>query len=142
MLGISPPAAMNRRDLPGEYLATSMAGDADPARAVDACARALADHLKASGWVSGCPISATALETTGRVPAIEDAVAQVFRHGQDLVADTLRAAGFDEDNARELAITVINTLEGAELTAQVFRTETPLLVAGKHLALLIDACRP
>ncbi len=39
-------------------------------------------------------------------------------------------------------MTVINTLEGAELTAQVFRTETPLLVAGKHLTLLIGACRP
>ncbi|MET8830428.1 TetR/AcrR family transcriptional regulator [Streptomyces sp. NPDC004610] len=125
-----------------EMLTASLAGEPDPAKAVDGCARALAAHLKASDWMNGCPISATALETTGRVPAIERAVAQVFQHWQDLVADTLRTAGFDEDDARELAMTVINTLEGAELTAQVFRSEAPLLVAGRHLALLIDASRP
>ncbi|REJ04073.1 TetR/AcrR family transcriptional regulator [Microbacterium bovistercoris] len=122
-------------------LADSLARADDPAQAVEACARSLAEHLEASGWTDGCPISATALETTGRVPAIEAAVARVFRNWQELAADRLRAAGFSEGDARELACTVINTLEGAELSAQVFRTQEPLLVAGRHLALLIDASR-
>ncbi|WP_030217659.1 TetR/AcrR family transcriptional regulator [Streptomyces bikiniensis] len=122
-----------------ELLSASLSEEADPAKAVAVCARTLAHHLRDSGWVDGCPISATALETTGRVPAIEHAVAQAFQHWRDLVADRLREAGFPEGDADDLATTVISTLEGAELTAQVLKSETPLTVAGEHLARLIDS---
>ncbi|CAL9525547.1 putative HTH-type transcriptional regulator YxaF [Streptomyces sp. enrichment culture] len=122
-----------------ELLSASLSQEADPAKAVAACARALAGHLRDSGWVDGCPISATALETTGRVPDIEQAVTQAFQHWRDMVADTLRGAGFPEGDAHDLATTVISTLEGAELTAQVFKSETPLTVAGEHLARLINS---
>ncbi|MFL9683689.1 MULTISPECIES: TetR/AcrR family transcriptional regulator [Streptomyces] len=120
-------------------LAKSLSEEVDPAQAIAGCARTLARLLRDSEWMDGCPISATALETTGRAPDIEQAVAQAFQHWRDLVADTLREAGFPEDEARDLSHTVISTLEGAELTAQVARSETPLIVAGKHLARLIDS---
>ncbi|WP_031013822.1 TetR/AcrR family transcriptional regulator [Streptomyces sp. NRRL F-5727] len=122
-----------------DMLSTSLSADADPAKAIAACARALADHLRDSAWMDGCPISATALETTGRVPDIEQAVAQAFQHWRDLVAATLREAGLPEGDARDLSLTVISTLEGAELTAQVSKSEKPLVVAGEHLARLIDS---
>ncbi|MFF2778922.1 hypothetical protein ACFVU3_29005 [Streptomyces sp. NPDC058052] len=85
-------------------------------------------------------MSATALETTGRVPDIGQAVAHAFPHWRDLVADTPGEAGFPESDTYDLATTVISTLERAELTAQVFRSDTPLTAAGEHLARLIDAC--
>ncbi|MCB5181993.1 TetR/AcrR family transcriptional regulator [Streptomyces antimicrobicus] len=122
-----------------DLLSAALSEEADPAKAIAACARALACHLRDSGWVDGCPISATALETTGRVPAIEQAVNRAFQHWRDIVADTLRGAGFRESDAHDLATTVISTLEGAELTAQVFKSETPLTVAGEHLARLINS---
>ncbi|WP_406858798.1 TetR/AcrR family transcriptional regulator [Streptomyces sp. HUAS MG47] len=122
-----------------DLLSTTLSQEADPAKAITACARALATHLRESEWTDGCPISATALETTGRVPDIEQAAAQAFQHWQDLVADTLREAGLPNDDAHDLALTVISTLEGAELTAQVSKSETPLLVAGEHLARLINS---
>ncbi|MGW5001559.1 TetR/AcrR family transcriptional regulator [Streptomyces hydrogenans] len=122
-----------------DLLTKSLSEDADPAKAVASCARALARLLRDSEWMDGCPISATALETTGRVPDIEQAVAQAFQHWRDLVADTLREAGLPEGDARDLSLTVISTLEGAELTAQVARSETPLIVAGEHLSRLIDS---
>lgn len=53
------------------------------------------------------------------------------------MADRLGRAGIAADEARDLACTVINTLEGAELTSQVFRSQRPLLVAGDHLARVI-----
>ncbi|MGY3337272.1 AcrR family transcriptional regulator [Streptomyces filamentosus] len=122
-----------------DLLSASLSRETDPAEAIASCARELARHLRESDWADGCPISATALETTGRVPDIEQAVARAFQHWRDLVADVLRGAGFSEDDARDLALTVISTLEGAELTAQVARSETPLTVAGTHLARLIDS---
>lgn len=49
----------------------------------------------------------------------------------------LLGCGFPDAEAQDLAATVINTLEGAEVTAQVTRSETPLLLAGRHLSRLV-----
>lgn len=87
--------------------------------------------------MDGCPVTTTALETVGRAPDIQ----QAFEHWRGLVSDRLRRAGIAEDDARDLACTVINTLEGAELAAQVSRTEKPLEIAGTHLARLINSYR-
>ncbi|WP_245647108.1 TetR/AcrR family transcriptional regulator [Microtetraspora niveoalba] len=109
----------------------------DPAAAVMACTRSLAEGLRESDWVDGCPVTATALGTAGRFPDIQQAAAEAFEHWHALVLDKLRAAGIRDEDADDLAWTVINTLEGAELTAQVSRSVKPLEAAGRHLARLI-----
>ncbi|MEU7278781.1 TetR/AcrR family transcriptional regulator [Streptomyces sp. NPDC045431] len=123
-------------------LREALAGHDDPAAAVDACARLLAEALRESGWVDGCPVTATALETLGDADSeIQRACASALRAWQDMVADKLLRSGLPATDARELAMTVINTLEGAEVTAQVNRDEEPLLLAGRHLARLVAAYR-
>ncbi|WP_329110206.1 TetR/AcrR family transcriptional regulator [Micromonospora sp. NBC_01699] len=122
-----------------DLLRRALASADDPAEAVIACCRVLAEGLRDSDWLDGCPVTATALETVGRDPDLQQAVDQAFGHWQSLVADKLRGAGVDEESARDLACTVINTLEGAELTAQVSRSARPLDVAGMHLARLITS---
>lgn len=114
----------------------------DPAQAVIDCAHSLARGLRESDWVDGCPVTATALGTAGRAPDIQEAAAAAFANWRDLVYARLRRAGFAEDDAHDLAHTVISTLEGAELAAQVSRSERPLLTAGRHLAQLIDLYAP
>ncbi|APU14906.1 MULTISPECIES: TetR/AcrR family transcriptional regulator [Actinoalloteichus] len=124
-------------DLLREGLATA----SDPADALIAVTRLLAEGLRESDWTDGCPVTATALETLGRAPDIQRACDRALRNWQDIVADRLIADGLDEPDARELACTVINALEGAEVTAQVRREEEPLLVAGRHLARLVRSYR-
>lgn len=125
-----------------DILREGLGSEEDPAEAVIACARILARYLRASDWIEGCPVTATALETVGRAaPDIQQAVAQAFEHWRDLVYDKLRRSGIAEDDARELAWTAISTLEGAELAAQVSRSDEPLKLAGKHLARLITSYR-
>ncbi|MFD5112487.1 TetR/AcrR family transcriptional regulator [Streptomyces sp. NPDC058391] len=114
----------------------------DPAKAIVACTRSLAEGLRASDWLDGCPVTATALGTAGRAPDIQQAAAQAFEHWRGLVSDTLRRAGIAEQDALDLGHTVISTLEGAELAAQVSRSDEPLRIAGSHLARLIDSYRP
>lgn len=111
----------------------------DPAEAVEAVAALLAQALADSDWRDGCPVTATALETVGRLPELQAACAQAFASWQHLVAAKLLASGYPEPEARDLAMTVINTLEGAEMTSQVTASRTPLLVAGRHLARLISS---
>ncbi|MBT2469103.1 TetR/AcrR family transcriptional regulator [Streptomyces sp. ISL-66] len=122
-----------------ELIRGGLRAHADPALAVEAVAVLLADALAASDWRDGCPVTTTALETVGRIPELQTACAGAFAHWQELVAAKLLASGHPEQEARDLAATVINTLEGAETSAQVTQSRTPLLVAGRHLARLVTS---
>ncbi|MEV7803566.1 TetR/AcrR family transcriptional regulator [Microbispora sp. NPDC088329] len=120
-------------------LRAALDGEEDPAAAVDACARRLATALRESGWVDGCPVTAAALETLGTDSEIQRVCASALRDWERLVYDKLLHAGFREEDARDLATTVISTLEGAEVTAQVRRSEEPLRAAGRQLARLVGS---
>lgn len=121
------------------FLAAAMAVEGPAADVIEKCARTLAVHLEESGWMDGCPLTATGLETAGRSPAIQDAVAKAFQHWSDIVERRLVADGIETGTAADLAATVVNALEGAEVAAQISRDPRPLHLAGKHLATLVSA---
>ncbi|MGW3350041.1 TetR/AcrR family transcriptional regulator [Nonomuraea rubra] len=124
-----------------EFLAAAFDREDDPAAAILACTRDLARDLRASGWLDGCPVTTTALESAGRVPELQQAAEEAYEQWRSLVRDKLTRSGFAADVAHDLAHTVINLLEGAELSAQVSQSEAPLEIAGGHLARLIDSYR-
>lgn len=136
---VAVAAIAHGREEFADLLRAALDGEDDPAEAVDACARLLARELRASGWTDGCPVTAAALETLGTDSPIQQACADALRTWQNLVADKLLGCGLPSPEARDLAATVINTLEGAEVTAQVTRSEDPLLLAGRHLSRLITS---
>ncbi|MGK5628948.1 TetR/AcrR family transcriptional regulator [Streptomyces sp. URMC 123] len=123
-------------------LRAALDSEDDPAEAIDACARQLADELRESGWIEGCPVTAAALETLGTDSEIQQACADALRNWERLVSDKLLRCGFAARDARELATTVIGALEGAEVTAQVRRSEEPLRVVGRQLARLVGSYAP
>jgi AcrR family transcriptional regulator len=120
-----------------EVLRAALFSDPDPSRAVIVLTRNLADSLRTSDWLDGCPITTTALGTVGRLPDVQSAAADAFARWRGVVFDRLLESGIRESDARDLAHTVISTLEGAELAAQVSRSSRPLEVAGAHLSRLI-----
>ncbi|MEV0390099.1 TetR/AcrR family transcriptional regulator [Nonomuraea sp. NPDC050643] len=124
-----------------EFLTAAFDRVDDPAAAIVACARDLATGLRDSGWLDGCPVTTTALESVGRAPEIQRAAEEAYENWRTVVRDRLRRSGLAEDVAHDLAHTVINTLEGAELSAQVSQSEAPLEIAGRHLARLIGSYR-
>ena len=125
-----------------EELEHVLGSEPDVAGAVVACADRVAEGLRASDWTEGCPVTSTALGVSATVPDIQRAADEAFAHWRRLVADRLVAAGVPEGDAADLAHTVISTLEGAEMAAQVSRDDTPLRVAGRHLAQLIGLYAP
>lgn len=124
-----------------EFLREAFEQEDDPAAAMVACTRDLAKGLRESGWLDGCPVTTTALESAGREPEIQQAAEEAYENWRTLVRDKLVRAGFADDVAHDLAHSVINLLEGAELSAQVSQNEAPLEIAGRHLARLIDSYR-
>ncbi|MFK4065317.1 TetR/AcrR family transcriptional regulator [Streptomyces sp. NPDC029674] len=121
-----------------ELLRVGLAGgDADPGAAIERCAGELAVGLRESGWVDGCPVTAAALETLGTDSEIQRVCAEALRGWERIVEERLLGAGFSAQDAREVASTVISALEGAEVTAQVARSEEPLRAVGRQLARLV-----
>ncbi|WP_411080705.1 TetR/AcrR family transcriptional regulator [Streptomyces sp. cmx-18-6] len=120
-----------------DLLREALDSEADPANAVQSCMRQLATGLRESGWVDGCPVTAAALETLGAESEIQQACADTLNSWEGLVRDKLLSCGFAAQDARELATTVISAVEGAEVTAQVNRSEEPLLATGRQLARLL-----
>ncbi|MFF5448853.1 TetR/AcrR family transcriptional regulator [Streptomyces sp. NPDC012888] len=125
-----------------ELLRTGLALHADPAEAVGALTELLAEALEESMWRDGCPVTATALESVGRMPEVQAACAAAYANWERLVEEKLLACGLSEEDSRDLAMTVLNTLGGAETAAQVGQSRTPLLVAGRHLSRLIASYVP
>ncbi|MGV9882719.1 TetR/AcrR family transcriptional regulator [Streptomyces sp. NPDC003006] len=123
-----------------EVLRAGLAGgDADPGAAIERCAGELAVGLRESGWVDGCPVTAAALETLGTDSEIQRVCADALRGWERIVEERLLGAGFAAQDAREVATTVIGALEGAEVTAQVARSEEPLRAVGRQLARLVGS---
>ncbi|MGW5453904.1 TetR/AcrR family transcriptional regulator [Nocardia sp. NPDC003979] len=122
-----------------EVLRDALAGEEEPGAGVQAFARQLAEGLRASGWTDGCPVTAAALETLGVDSEIQQACAEALRGWEQAVVDKLLRSGFGVGDARELATTIISALEGAEVTAQVNRSEEPLWATGRQLARLIGS---
>ncbi|MET9338948.1 hypothetical protein [Nonomuraea sp. NPDC003804] len=56
-----------------EFLRAAFDKEDDPAAAIVACTRDLANGLRESGWLDGCPVTTTALESAGRAPEIQQA---------------------------------------------------------------------
>ncbi|MEU1725308.1 TetR/AcrR family transcriptional regulator [Nonomuraea sp. NPDC005692] len=124
-----------------EFLRAAFDREDDPAAAIVACTRELAKGLRESGWLDGCPVTTTALESAGREPEIQQAAEDAYENWRTLVRDKLSRSGLADDVAHDLAHSVINMLEGAELSAQVSQSEAPLEIAGRHLARLVDSYR-
>ncbi|WP_223775772.1 TetR/AcrR family transcriptional regulator [Streptomyces sp. 135] len=122
-----------------DLLREGLAGEGAPGPALERCADVLAVGLRESGWIDGCPVTAAALETLGTDSEIQRVCAEALRGWERIVEERLAASGIGPEDARELATTVISALEGAEVTAQVSRSEEPLRAVGRQLARLVGA---
>ena len=136
---IAVAAVIHAEEEFADFLRSSLATREDPGDAVEACAEHLARRLEESDWVDGCPLTATGLESVGRSDAIRSAVAAAFEHWSTVVADRLVEGGLDRSRAATLGTTVVNSLEGAEVAAQMTCDAGPLLTSGRHLAELVRA---
>ncbi|MFJ2741268.1 TetR/AcrR family transcriptional regulator [Streptomyces sp. NPDC087440] len=124
-----------------DILERMLAAEDDPATAVLVLTKVLGEGLAESDWLDGCPVTSTVVGTAVDSPGIQEAAAEAFTHWRTLVAEALGRAGFAEQDARELAYTVVSALEGAEMAAQVARSTEPLDAVGRHLARLIRSYR-
>ncbi|MFG1923064.1 TetR/AcrR family transcriptional regulator [Cryptosporangium sp. NPDC048952] len=123
-------------------LRETLSAATSPEESLADCALALADVLKRSDWLDGCPVAATALESIGRSPTLREAAADAFERWVTTIGDHLRTIGVADRQTRPLATTALALLEGAEMIARVRADPEPLHDAAASLRVLArDALR-
>ncbi len=129
----------------GAYGAMVMAllesGPDDPVEALAASFDVAAVNLQETGWADACPIATIALEVASTHERLRMATADVFQGWTESLTSWCRRIVDDEDRARDLALAVITTLEGAFVLARARRDPEPLHAAGRTIRLLAATLR-
>ena len=98
--------------------------------------------LRETDYADACPIATVALEVASRSEPLRQATADVFDGWITGVAARLGRAGIGDDEARRLAILVINLLEGAFILSRARRSTDALEVAGAAATAAVQSAMP
>jgi AcrR family transcriptional regulator len=93
-----------------------------------------AQTLRDTEYADACPIATVALEVSSTNDPMRIACADVFNGWIDAAAERLAAGGVRAGRARELAISMLASLEGAFVLARALRSTEPVEVAGAAAA--------
>ncbi|MFT4164374.1 MAG: TetR/AcrR family transcriptional regulator [Microlunatus sp.] len=116
-------------------------GPTDPADALRAVFTQAAADLAAADSADACPIATVALEVASTNETLRQATADVFTAWTDGLTSWCGEAVDDPDDAHDLAIAILATLEGAFILARAQRSPEPLLAAGRSISRLADSMR-
>jgi hypothetical protein len=111
----------------------------EPESATRAFFAAAADTLRETDYADACPIATVALEVSSTSEPMRKACASVFGEWIDATAERLGSAGLSPPRARELAVSMLASLEGAFVLARALRSTEPVEIAGSAAAASVRA---
>jgi AcrR family transcriptional regulator len=103
---------------------------ADPVQATEAFFAGAAETLRETDYADACPIATVALEVASTSEPLRQATAEVFDSWIAKAAGYFATAGVAEPRASEVAIALLELLEGGFLLCRAGRTTRPLDIAG------------
>jgi TetR/AcrR family transcriptional regulator, lmrAB and yxaGH operons repressor len=123
----------------GGVLEATLDATPDPVAALEHVVAVLGEHLAASDFREGCPVSTVALDAAGTSEPIRAACAGAYDSWEAIIARHLRAAG--RPDADEMATVVLAAIEGALVLARTRRDLTPLHTVAARLHGLLGTGR-
>jgi AcrR family transcriptional regulator len=101
-----------------------------------------ATSVRESGYADACPIATVALEVASTSEPMREACAEVFESWIVAAAARFTAAGMARARARELAVLLVASLEGAFILSRATRSTRPIAIAGAAVAEAVRAALP
>jgi AcrR family transcriptional regulator len=102
----------------------------DVVKATHAFFAGAAQTLRETDYADACPIATVALEVSSTSEPMRQACAEVFSSWVDGATERLVESGLPRKRSRELAISMLASLEGAFVLARATRSTEPLEIAG------------
>lgn len=119
-------------------IAETTASEPSPGRVISRVLEVLSGLLVDGGYELGCPVSVVTLEMGAHSDRLRAACALAYESWIAPVAAYLADAGLAAQRARELAETVVSTVEGAMVVSRAMRDVQPMRSAARVLAALLD----
>ncbi len=95
--------------------------------------------LAESDFTAGCPVVAAAIGSADDEPQLTSVAGSIFSHWRDALTRAFVTDGFDESDARSLAIMCIASLEGAVVLCRSTRSADPLRDVAHQVEFLIKS---
>ena len=134
-------------DYAGEFMAAHLGRASSGLDAIDGLFEYYRDELQRSDFRAGCPVVAVAVEAGDpdkpeQSAAVRERAAAVFARWRQVIAELLTADGVSAARARELAVLVLSSFEGALVIARAGRDIEPVEAVHAQLRSLIVAETP
>ncbi|QFS92155.1 putative HTH-type transcriptional regulator YxaF [Mycobacterium sp. THAF192] len=134
-------------DYAGEFMAAHLGRASSGLDALDGLFEYYRDELQRSDFRAGCPVVAVAVEAGDpdkpeQSAAVRDRAAAVFARWRQVIAELLTADGVSAARARELAVLVLSSFEGALVIARAGRDLEPVEAVHAQLRSLIVSETP
>ena len=134
-------------DYAGEFMAAHLGRASSGLDALDDLFEYYRDELQRSDFRAGCPVVAVAVEAGDpdkpeQSAAVRDRAAAVFARWRQIIAELLTADGVSAARARELAVLVLSSFEGALVIARAGRDLEPVEAVHAQLRSLIVSETP
>jgi AcrR family transcriptional regulator len=122
-----------------QQLFEMIAGEAaSPQAAIAAFFDGAAEVLEATGFIDICPIGTVAREVASTNETLRESTWKVFSSWVAAAAVLFEDAGVPTDETRQLATTVVASLEGGFMLARAAKDTAPLRAIGSMMAVLVD----
>lgn len=135
--GLAAEAIARAGQRVAERIQANLAGEPDPAAAIGAFVRRIAQAVEDSGFRAGGPLQSVALETANRSERLNLACRAAYDALQGAFAAKLLAGGFGAEQAAALAGFITAAVEGAILLSRTYHTGDPLRSTARQLESLI-----
>ncbi len=115
---------------------------ADPADGMRTFIEAVAQVLRDSGYVFGCPVAPIVLDSP-ESSALGEVCQEAFEQWRQVLVEALgRRGGIERGRAESLATVVVCAVEGGLLLARARRDIAPLEAVAEELAVMIRSALP
>jgi TetR/AcrR family transcriptional regulator, lmrAB and yxaGH operons repressor len=121
----------------GAYLDGLIAKGDPPLVVLEAWIEAAQRRLEKTGFESGCPLAAVALESTAEDATIRAALTAGFAEFRHRIAGLLRAHGETDARADALAALIVSAYEGGLMQSRVAESAEPMRQTGQALRALL-----
>jgi AcrR family transcriptional regulator len=112
--------------------------DQDPVQALDTLIASYRDELERTDMRAGCPIAAVAIEERDG-DDLQQLAGEAFGRWEELLTRNFVNAGIRRERARELAVLVITSIEGALIVSRAQKSPAPLDSVRAQLRAMLKA---